>query len=487
MMKKMAAILAAVSLSVSLCACGQNAETGNEKTDNKTREMTENTGAEQSETKRTDNAAETEPAAETMEDTKVGTAYKTPEMKGEISINVYDQAEWLESAIAMFEKKYPDMKVNLNVFFTGTDNTVVENGGETMQPRPEGQTREDYIKWLNTQLLSGEAEDIVITSIGLPLGRYVEMGVFEDLSPYLKAAEEINENDYYMNIFKAYETEQGELYEMPVSAAAIPLLSFDRDLMKECRPEGLPKNEAMTWREALDLAEELYDKTSLQSKTYMPDPRTTFGDIITKEVIKSVDYHTGEVNLNEETIKKLLAVFDEIKSYPVMSGYEEGAHETFKISYLQDDEAAYYAVKEGEIFTQWKAEDGKVYLSPYYSLDFGITQKSKNKELAWEFLRFLVSEEVQTLPSVPYAGVNKKGLEARIKGYADRCNASAEETKEMVALMDGWVSQITGYQDANTDLITISLDIQQKYWNGEINAEETIDLLEERLKQFMNG
>lgn len=412
---------------------------------------------------------------------KAETDYTPPEMKGEISISVYESSEWLDTAIAMFETKYPHVKVNLHAFYEGR--AKVDATG--MTSRPAGQTREDYIAQLNTQLLSGKGDDIVITSVGLPVGRYAAMGIFEDLSMYLEAAEKIKGEAYYMNIFDACRTEDGSLYALPVSVCAIPVFVFPTALIEDTLIDPTQSGEPLTWREALDFAEEMYDASTLPN-TFMPDAHSIVGALFNVTVASFVDYKNQTVSVDEEKVLDILSVFEEMEYFQTGDS-GEGVYIPYHLGYRPDVEVA-YSVAQGELkAVQWKQDSGKVCLSPYFSCDFGITSQSKNKGLAWEFLRFLISEEVQTLPSCPNAGVCKAGLRARVEGYADTLTTVTPELKEeMVRLVDGWVSQITGYYPEDTDVLQIAEGVYREYLDGSLTKEQTVDALTKRLRQFIS-
>lgn len=409
--------------------------------------------------------------------------YVQPEMKGEISVNVYESNEWLDTAIAMFEEKYPDMKVNLHAFYQ-QEGEVDPTG---MTSRPAGQTREDYVAQLNTELLSGKGDDIVITSAGLPLGQYIKMGIFEDLSGYLAAAEEINEENYYMNLFDAYRTASGALYQMPISACAIPIFTFPTELVENTGMDPTAGGEPITWREALDAAEEMYDASTLPN-TVMLDGGYIAGPIFNGIVASCVDYESGTVNVDKEKITAILGVFEEMAYFQTYSN-SEGEIVTYRFGYTPDYETAYFVASGKEKGVQWETDSGKVCLSPYYAYDFGINSQSENKELAWEFLRFLVSEEVQTLPSCPNAGVCRAGLRARVEGSLDAGSWTEEnpEVKEkVVQLVDTWVSQITGYYPEDTDILQIADGVYFQVMDGSLTAEEAADEVEKKLKQFIS-
>jgi multiple sugar transport system substrate-binding protein len=427
--------------------------------------------------------SEAPPESETV------SGYTPPEMNGEISINVYESAEWLETAVKMFTEKYSGMQVNIRDFYNGTDILVNDGQGTTAAgDRPSGQTREDYISQLNTQILSGKADDIIITSIGLPMGRYIKMGVFENLSFYLGSAEEINADNYYMNIFDACRTVSGAVYQFPLSATAVPTVRFEVALLQSTGLGPASGAKAISWREALDIGKQMYGASTL-ANTFMPAPRSILGDLFTKTTVASINYDTGAVEIDRDKIKALLNVFDELKDYKTMPrdfNLNNESHTVCQINYVNDAEAAMLVLDNKDTILQWQYDDGKVYLSPYYALDFGITSQSENKELSWEFLKFLVSDEVQTLPSFPNAGVNKNGLRARVAGYMSSYGRSAEDISAATAIVDGWVSQISAYRTEDTDILQISEGTFNDFADGLVSADESIDNLIKKLEQYMN-
>lgn len=358
---------------------------------------------------------------------------------------------------------------------------------------PTGQTREDYLAELNTKILSGEAEDLIMTSTGLPVERYIYMGVFEDLSGYLKESAEISEETHYMNIFDAYRMPEGGLYQFPLAAMAIPVMRFEKELMENTGVGPAEGTERLAWREALDLAKEMYDKSTLEN-TFMIDMRTTVGNIFTKAAVEGINYENGTVKLDREKMLDILQVFVEMADYKTMPenfNYSQEFHIPFSIAYWPDKSAATEMLfGDNAISYQWEYDDGSVYLSPYYALDFGINSASDKKDLAWEFLKFLASDEIQTLPSLPWAGVNKKGLEARITGSVmseeSERNYSEEEIRMIFEQVEKWIMQINAYRPEDSELINISEGELAQFIEGKTSALETIDNLERKLEQYVN-
>ena len=138
---------------------------------------------------------------ENTQDVQEAVSYVQPEMKGEITISCLFAEEFLNTAAEQFRKRYPDVKVTINSY--------KESNGES--------TMEDYRTFLNTKMMTGKAEDILFTGF-LPITKYSEMGVFEDLSGYIQRTPELNDENYFMNVLQAAKEDSGEIYLVPYMA-----------------------------------------------------------------------------------------------------------------------------------------------------------------------------------------------------------------------------------------------------------------------------
>ena len=112
--------------------------------------------------------------------------YVQPEMKGEITISCFYEQEFLNVAAEKFMETYPDVTVTINTY------NETSGAGSV----------EDYQTYLNTKIMTGKAEDIIFNSF-LPVTKYTEMGVFEDLSRYIALTPELNDKNYFMNVLEA--------------------------------------------------------------------------------------------------------------------------------------------------------------------------------------------------------------------------------------------------------------------------------------------
>lgn len=125
--------------------------------------------------------------------------YAQPKMEGEITISTMFELEYMTAAANLFTSKYPGVKVVINAYSDGTGKI----------------SSEDYRVYLNTKIMTGKAEDLIFTG-NLPVKKYTDMGVFEDLSYFLSVSPEFNSENYFMNVLEAPRDRAGKLYVLPL-------------------------------------------------------------------------------------------------------------------------------------------------------------------------------------------------------------------------------------------------------------------------------
>lgn len=116
---------------------------------------------------------------------------------------------YIRQVAAVFQKKYPDIYLNLEVGMTGED----------------GMTTTDALKTLNTEIMAGNGPDVMILD-GIPENTYIEKGMLADIRSILDKAEE--EGGILDNIRKPYQQEDGSQYVMPLRFS-IPLLQGNKE------------------------------------------------------------------------------------------------------------------------------------------------------------------------------------------------------------------------------------------------------------------
>ena len=120
-----------------------------------------------------------------------------------------------------------------------------------------------------------------------------------------------------------------------------------------------------------------------------------------------------------------------------------------------------------------------------------INSASSNKDLAWEFIRYLLSDEVQTFPSFHGPTVSRKGMEAVAERYyafykEGNDGAGFGSEAEYKAILESWMEQINGCDTLDSTIMDLIDEENSKYFSGQQVAEDTAGRLQRQLEQYFN-
>lgn len=400
--------------------------------------------------------------------------YVQPEMKGEISISCFVEQEFLATAAEQFMDIYPDVTVKINVY------NETSGAGSV----------EDYQTYLNTKIMTGKAEDIIFNSF-LPVMKYSEMGVFEDLSRYIALTPELNDENYFMNVLQAVREESGEIYMIPYMAK-FDVVGFS-DVLLEEQPGMESRLQSAGFSERMDVAKELVQNTDKNNAFLIMLNEVTYADYLIEDAWNDfVDVEKKEANFNSEDYISLLK---EVKELSESNAFDADV-DFYNTEYYYaatcdyDVQAAFYELDEqsGLSYSMPLADsEGNVAINANYCL--ALNSASGNQDLAWEFIKYLLSEEVQSLPSVHGLAVNKKGFEAAAERY---CNFYAEgssgsvDRTEYDRLLQNWMEQINDCDTVDSALWTLIEEENGKFFEGKQTAEDTASILQRKTEQYFN-
>lgn len=120
-------------------------------------------------------------------------------------------SDTIREAALGFQKKYPDVKVEF-----------------TTSGKQTGEVTSDDIRTLNTELLSGNGADVLLLD-GLPVDAYIEKGILSDLSG---TAKELMEADEYLEaMLKNTAQKDGKIYGVPAKFD-VPVIYGNEDVKK---------------------------------------------------------------------------------------------------------------------------------------------------------------------------------------------------------------------------------------------------------------
>ncbi len=467
-MRKKRSLLAVLLVVASVfCGCSNGAvqDTAGEKNDVPMQETDGASGtAERSENK------------EIAQDVQETVLYVQPEMRGEISISCLYAEEFLNTAAEQFMERYPNVKVTINSY---------------KESSREG-TVEDYRTYLNTKIMTGKAEDILFTS-SLPITKYSEMGVFEDLSGYIQKTPEMNDKNYFMNVLQAAQEVGGEIYIIPY-AARFDTLAFSAELMSE---HGGNESDVqdLHFGTAMDLAKQMVDETDKNNAFLVQMNTVSYAHSLLKDSIgQFIDVNAKKVSLDTP---EYIALLESVKSLSE-NGYFDTDIDFYNMEFYfaaecdYDVQAAYYSMdtKNGSNYCMPLTDaEGRTLVKSNPCV--AVNSASENKDLAWEFIRYLLSDEVQTLPSIYGPAVSRKGLEAvaeRFYTFYKEGNGGAGfgSEAEYKAILESWMEQINGCDMLDSTIVDLIDEENNKYFSGQQTAEDTARKLQQQLEQYFN-
>lgn len=129
----------------------------------------------------------------------------------ELTVYALDESSYLRKAVALFQKKNPDIHVNLEFGLSGKD----------------GVTLEDALSVLNTNILAKKGPDVLILD-GMSVDSYIEKGVLEDITNIVEEVEK--EEGIFSNIIEGSKKD-GKIYAMP-ARFLFSIVEGDKETLK---------------------------------------------------------------------------------------------------------------------------------------------------------------------------------------------------------------------------------------------------------------
>ena len=361
------------------------------------------------------------------------------EVGGTITVSAYDTMMYrgfLEYAAQKFQDKYPGTTVIVETASSMPeirtqsmdDNAFIS----VMQNTDNQQARDDYVSKINTELMSGRGADVIALDI-LPYYKYADNGQLADLSGYMSKDSDFNLADYVGNVFNGAKY-KGSNYLFPIDYT-FSYFAYDSSLAPD-----FPTKNKLTYSEVINaVAEDSQDTGNkvFGFSTFVGQGRLAdmFSVMFAQDYEQFIDVANKKANLNNgdfaELLQKVQSYADDgyINSYNALDHSGERTFDTIAIQRMMQEK---YYVKRNDSFglvSQFTRDLGTMMgfrMSGYggggdtsndeiaglvanekgdvqfsYVMGFGINSNSENKRTAWEFIKFLASEEIQSSGLTP--------------------------------------------------------------------------------------
>lgn len=404
---------------------------------------------------------------------------------------------WIDSSIK--RKAIEFNKANDKVKVVTVDYSSVGTDAET--PFSE------MVNRLNTDIVSGNAPDVILVSQDLNFNSYVAKGVLEDLNPFLENDTDIGRDDLLPNILDAT-TVDGKLYGI------MPSFYISTLFVKEMDVKG---KASWTMSEFMDY---------MNSHSDSPYP---FGILSKTDFVQTVmwgsqgeyvDWETGKVSFDSPEFIQLLkyteklpkevdygsdAVNDYWNHYDTV--YREGKSliYTYSLAGIRDFnylEQATFGENVVPIGYPTTKGSGSTILSDSIVT---ISSKSKNKDAAWDFVKTLfMDSEIQT--GYGFSS-NKAFFDRQVKEsmeqpyymdgskkvyYNDTYYLGGMEfplnplTPERAEYVKNYILSLNRRGGADQSISNIVLEEATPYLEGQKSAEEVAKIIQSRVQIYVN-
>ncbi|HEX7715498.1 MAG TPA: extracellular solute-binding protein, partial [Bacillota bacterium] len=413
-----------------------------------------------------------------------------------ITISTLMPDRFLETAISAYQSKHPGIKIELKSFVNGNIITKVE--------------MEQFVKSVSAELMAGKGPDIL--SLGSsPFQKLADRNVLVDLGALMAKDKSFDRNKYYSNILDACKYKDG-LSVLPV------FIQFDA---LELNPEILDKagvridDTRWNWDEFLKVAEKVSldingDGRPEQFALPNMDRLRLFNWMFETQYSSFIDREKKKAYFDTPEFIGLLNLCKTFSDKQLMSTQADPNASQFKIiinGQLMDKGAIStvaftpttvfgYSSLLGAKTTFHTARllslpgngAGSGFETPLGML-FGINRKSKLQKEAWEFLKYLLSDEAQTFPGAMGFAVNKDAQRKRAAAEIDRETAQEIANPLNESDMEQVDRLITNLRQLNNNfdpqMIAIIDDELRPFFSGQKSASEVAKLIQSKATTYL--
>ncbi len=383
----------------------------------------------------------------------------------------------------------------------------------TIRDYSEYQTMDDYMAsytQMNNEIMSGSMPDMLAVNSRIPVSDYIRRGLIEDIGKLIEQDEELSQIEFMENVFKAYSVDDKLYYVIPsfnVGTAVIKKTMFGDS-------KGWTMDDMLGVANGLPEGSRLFDQetTKTQFMSY----------IISYCGSDFIDVTTGKCKFDSEEFIKILEFAQTLPTEVDDSIYDDG-------NFWKNYESQY---REGRTVVMptgiYSLSDMNYSLNGYFGGDFSfvgfpnensngsvinvydsyvISSRSPNKEGAWEFLRYYLTDECQEslrwgLPISKEYFLVKAQEATQLPYYLDQDGNKVEyqdsfymngESIELPPMTQEQVDSIVSFIESvdrpyynNEEVTKIIFEEIEAYFSGQKDVKEIAGNIQNRVQLYVN-
>ncbi|MEH6994947.1 extracellular solute-binding protein [Neobacillus drentensis] len=385
-------------------------------------------------------------------------------------------------------KKHPNITIELKSFASG-------GGGMSLLEL------EKYVSQTTTEVLSGKGADLfVLNDQSLPIDQYIDKDAFVDLNQYIEKDTSFDKSQYYMNILEQSKI-NGGLYVLPTHFSLGALFANQEAISKT--GVQIDDRHNWTWSRFTEISKQLKVKGTLDSVMQV-SPSGILNPLVFSDenYDQLVDTEKKEAKFDSPLFIDLLKNVKKMYDDGVLSDYKLNSPitETYFLSspiYSAND----YATRSAIYY-----QNTKIYEIPHSSeKETGITfdgydryamnANSTVKMEAWDYLKFLLSYEMQTQSIRNMFSVN---IEANEKAFTDVIEGKIDNggkvgkrgavtvSESSIEPLKQMISEANTQIRWNEKIRTIIEEESKSYFSGQKSAESVAEIIQNRVMTYLN-
>lgn len=407
--------------------------------------------------------------------------------KKTIVISILAATDFYKQAKQRYEAAHPNTKIEFKEFITATGGSGIMSASEV----------EKYIKQSTTEILSGKGADLfALTTVDLPIDKYVSKNVFVNVGEFIKQDKSFDQSQYYMNILDNSKM-NGGLYVLPTK---FHLQALFGDQVAIEKAGVAIDDKKWTWSQFVEVSKSLASKGVHTYSLSGLEPENMLNLLVSDNYARLVDGAKGKANLDSSDFTDLLKQVKRLYDDKIISAKPLGPKETnFLLSefYSPND----FITRNSLYFT-----NGTVYHKPHTAeqqsgVAFGGMQtiamnaNSTIKATAWDFMKFLLSEEMQSIPQQTGFPVKKSVTEKLIEEIANDAKKGTVSTikggnvkvsEKDIQVLKMMVSEASLSISKSDKVRSIIAEESKAYFTGQKTAEAVAKLIQNRVTTYLN-
>lgn len=359
---------------------------------------------------------------------------------------------------------------------------------------------------LDNAIMSEDGPDIISVN-QTNYNNYATKGILADLYPLMDADSSVSKDDYIANVLGAFEID-GSLYAMPIDFSVSSVLGKSSQVGSE---PGWEIADVVALMDTLPEDVQVFEygtKSSILSWCYQ------YG------MNKYVNWETGECNFDSP---EFIEALEFANRFPDEASYEEEGDSfpariqngkllliTENFSEITSLQMYHLMFGDDVTFIGFPGAEGNGSAVNFGSMTLGISEKSANQDGAWQFIKYLTTEEYQTKNIDWYMPINKKALDAMLTeaatpemydtdgdgveeeqpkttwGYDDFEATIYAATEDEINMYKNMILGAQALFNNDENINNIIMEESAAYFSGQKSVEDVAGIIQSRVEIYVN-